>query len=177
MKSWMKKRLFLKALSLSSLLALASPISADVHFQFFEGAPKDKFVISNKGECDLSNVNLIIDLSKTSSGLVFDVTESGEGVEVYQPFEITTGRELLAKLPDVSDGDDILALELSKFEGGDKISFTIDVDDTNSSRQITVSDKEFSGVEVILYTEKGLFMSVVGKIPSATIALKTCPQT
>ena len=91
------------ALLLSPTLAVA-----DIDLRFQEGAPKDRFVIENN-LCSLSNVTLTIDLSTAPAGLIFDVTEQGAGVEVYQPVELEQGS---AVLTEVTDGSQKLQLML-----------------------------------------------------------------
>lgn len=128
-----------------SLLSLTTFSYADINIEFDEGAPKDRFTISNSSGCDLSGGTIMIDLSKSSAGLIFDTTGRGAGVEVYQPLEITQGEDMLAQMPSVSDGDNTIELAFNSFANGDAISFTIDVDDTIGQREITVSNAEISG--------------------------------
>lgn len=126
----------------------ASPAFADIQVDFIEGAPKDRFVISNNGKCDLGASKITIDLAGSAGRLIFDVTDQGEGVEVFQPFELVSGSDALAGLPTVRDGDKAVVLNLKKLAAGNQISFTIDVDDTNGAREITVSNAEIEGASV-----------------------------
>jgi hypothetical protein len=133
-----------------SLALAALPAAADIAVRFIEGAPKDRFVITNPGRCALENAELVVDLGGSAAGLVFDVTASGAGVEVFQPFELESGAEALIGRPRVADGDTRLSVSIRRLEPGGRIAFTIDVDDTRSPRGITVSDSEIEGAVVRL---------------------------
>ena len=93
---------------------------------------------------------MLVDLSTSSAGLIFDVTGSGAGVEVYQPLEIVLGSARLASVPEVEDGQSSIRLEVADLGPGEAIAFTIDVDDTLGSRAITVSGTEIAGASVSL---------------------------
>ena len=141
------KNTILRFGTIASLL-MSSPVHADVKVQFIEGAPKDRFVITNLGECDWGARKLKIDFSASNGGLIFDVTGSGAGVEVFQPLEITAGAGRLIEDPKISDGDQIVSLDLSGLGLDETIEFTTDVDDTNGTREITVSNGEINGTTV-----------------------------
>ena len=64
----------------------------------------------------------------------FDVTDQGAGVHVFQPFELTAGRDLVLDLPLVKDGDKAVTLRVARLVSVQSIDFTIDVDDTGDSR-------------------------------------------
>ncbi|MEL6202897.1 MAG: aggregation factor core [Pseudomonadota bacterium] len=142
-------------LTLSAVCLLTSNAFADVTVSFIEGAPKDRFVIANAGECPLGVTSVEIDLSGSAAGLVFDVSATGAGVEVFQPFELTSGGGSVVRQPTVRDGDQMLELQLSQFLPDETISFTIDVDDTVSNRQITVSNSEIVGASFTVTTNAG----------------------
>lgn len=72
---------------------LAVPAMADVQVEFVEGAPKDRFVLHNASDCGLTAATVLLDLSSPQGGLIFDVTGAGEGVEVFQPFEMVSRSE------------------------------------------------------------------------------------
>ncbi len=137
------------ALGLGLGLGLASlPAAADIAVRFTEGAPKDRFEITNLAACAVVAADLVIDLGASAGGLVFDVTGSGAGVEVFQPFALVAGADALAVLPQVADGDRQIRLAVRSLAAGARIAFTIDVDDTVGPRGITVSDAEITGAEV-----------------------------
>ncbi|AXI48964.1 aggregation factor core [Sulfitobacter sp. SK012] len=117
-------------------------------FSFNEGAPKDRFTITNTGSCSIENATIMLDLSTSKSGLIFDVTGKGAGVEVFQPLVIMTGADALRTIPSVKDGDNRIELDIKQLAAGKEVSFTIDVDDTMGGREITVSGSEIEGAQV-----------------------------
>jgi hypothetical protein len=152
----------MKNLSIAACaLFIASPSFADIRVQFIEGAPKDTFIIANEGNCNIGPSEVVIDFAASNAGLIFDVTGSGAGVEVFQPFDVTQGASLLASLPTITDGDQTATLLINSLDAAEKIAFTIDVDDTKGAREITVSDDEINGATVSL--------SAQGKKVSATM--------
>lgn len=135
--------------------ALALPFTAvvgqaDLHVRFVEGAPKDRFEITNHGACAISSSTITLDLTTSQGALIFDVTSNGAGVEVFQPFEIVAGRDALVTLPTIVDGQSTVELPISALDTGASIAFTIDVDDTLGAREITVTGSEISGATVQL---------------------------
>jgi len=130
------------------LLAMtaSSSVAESVSVSFSDGAPKDRFELSNLS-CDLENVILSIDLTQTPAGLIFDVTGTGAGVEVFQPVEVTAGTLSVAP---VTDGAQMLVMSIPSFPRGAKYTLTADLDDTVSGRQITVSGSEMLGATVSL---------------------------
>lgn len=127
---------------------VGKPALADLRVVFDEGAPKDAFRFENVSTCTVSDTSLELDLSTSEAGLIFDVTDAGQGVEVYQPFEVVQGAQALAVLPQVVDGQSKLVLEIKELAPGGEIEFTIDVDDTIGQREITVSGSEIEGARV-----------------------------
>lgn len=146
--------------------------------RFIESAPKDRFVISNLGECNLSNFVLTIDLTESKGKLIFDTTETGAGVEVFQPFEVTEGNIELASTDFVNDGDTILSLQISELDGNTKSSFTIDLDDTLENSDlgmIRVTGSEIEGATVNITTTNELQLSSNFSNKSTTsITLDSC---
>nr|WP_050606176.1 hypothetical protein [Ruegeria sp. 6PALISEP08] len=126
----------------------ATSLQAGVQIRFIEGAPKDRFVLTNVGACEVEASTLKIDLSQSAGRLIFDVTEKGAGVEVFQPLEFVEGADALRQIPAVVDGQDSIELEIASFGAGDKLAFTIDVDDTIGQREITVTGSEIEGATV-----------------------------
>ncbi|MEL7100408.1 MAG: aggregation factor core [Pseudomonadota bacterium] len=133
-----------------ALAILASPAAAELTVSFVDSAPKDIFEISYVGTCPLPAETLRIDIGTAPAGLIFDTTASGAGVQVFQPFELVAGATLLTEMPVILDGDTIITLPLTGLNSGDVIRFTIDVDDTTSSRQITVSGSKMAGASAAL---------------------------
>ncbi len=126
----------------------ATAAKSDLRVRFVEGAPKDKFVIENTGDCAISDSRVLLDLSTSKGKLIFDVTSQGGGVNVFQPFELVEGGDALATLPSVVDGQSEIQLEISNLKPQGTIAFTIDVDDTIGQREITVSGAEIQGATV-----------------------------
>jgi hypothetical protein len=154
----------MKRTIIAALLALtASQAFADVKVTFREGAPKDRFTIENTGNCPLGPLTVTIDLSGSAAGLVFDVTNRGAGVQVFQPFELVSGSANVIGNPSVRDGDNAVVLKLSALTKANPVAFTIDVDDTKGSRAITVSGSEITGASFTAVaggeTAKGTFSS------------------
>ncbi|MFT4707920.1 MAG: hypothetical protein ACI9PU_001764 [Ascidiaceihabitans sp.] len=162
------------AMSGLAVLLLSSPAYADLQVQFIEGAPKDRFVIMNVGSCDLGPAEFTIDFAASNSGLIFDVTDTGAGVEVFQSFEVTDGAQYLAEVPVISDGDQRATLSMTGIAQNEMIAFTIDVDDTNGTREITVTDDEISGTTFSLMSDSATYSVVMGDGAQAIIRTATC---
>ncbi|MEM9851395.1 MAG: aggregation factor core [Pseudomonadota bacterium] len=149
-------------------LAIAAPASADIRATFLEGAPKDRFTVENTSACAIRDVALTIDLRPSQGGLIFDTTAQGQGVEVFQPFELTAGADTLRRPPEVADGDQALTLEIGLLPPGRAISFTIDVDDTRGGREITVNGDEITGAHLVAAIG-GAWVKAPFKGPSAAL--------
>ena len=152
----------------------ASPSFADLQVRFDEGAPKDRFTISNTDSCSLGATAITIDLRGSPYGLIFDVTGRGAGVEVFQPFELSQGGEYLNAYPEVLDGDNQLTLDLNGLAAGASLSFTIDVDDTANNREITVSGAEIMGAGVIVRTQVSSSTASFSDDAMAPVAISSC---
>ncbi|MEL7093627.1 MAG: hypothetical protein AAFN94_18035 [Pseudomonadota bacterium] len=140
---------------LAFCLALAaSPLAADVTVTFRDGAPKDRFTLTYAGPCPLGPTEMVIDLGTAPAGLIFDTTAAGAGVEVFQPLEWVQGA---ARASSVSDGDTALTIAMDDWQPGVARAFTVDIDDTTSTRQITVDGSEMAGATVRIAGESALF--------------------
>ena len=95
------------AISTIGAVVISSASLADLEVQFIEGAPKDRFVITNVSDCALTAGQFKIDFTTSNAGLIFDVAEAGAGVEVFQPFEVTAGVHNLVTQPSIVDGDQL----------------------------------------------------------------------
>ncbi|NRB36251.1 MAG: aggregation factor core [Rhodobacteraceae bacterium] len=160
----------------SALIALtcASPALAEIQLEFIEGAPKDRFVIVNASDCRLSDAVLTIDLRTAAAPLIFDVTDAGAGVEVFQPFDILEGASHLMDMPTVRDGDMQIDLHLRHFPAWDRITFTIDMDDTQSARGTTVSFDEFQGAQALLTLPEGVTSAAFNDRARAVLQVPGC---
>lgn len=143
----------------STVTFIAQPAVADITVRFVESAPKDRFVISSD-TCPLANVNVLIDLAGSAGSLIFDVTASGAGVEVFQPVEVQSGT-IIAK--PVIDGDQQLSFLVNNLRAESDVIVSADLDDvlTNSSLgQIRVAGAELDGAMVTI--------SIAGESQTAT---------
>lgn len=166
----MKKTIALAA----TCTVFASTAHADVNLRFIEGAPKDRFEITSTSDCLIGPVSISLDLTPSAGALIFDVTEQGGGVEVFQPFELVAGSDLVTNASAAKDGGKRLTLALSALPKGMPVSFTIDLDDTLSARQITVNGAEIEGAQVSV-TWSGRTQSAAFKSNArATLALENC---
>lgn len=165
----------MKLFSIATIACLAASQShADIHLDFLEGAPKDRFILTNQGACQIESALVKLDLSTSKAGLVFDVTANGSGVEVYQPFEITVGSEHILSVPEVADGDQSVILQIQDFGPGKVVAFTFDVDDTTGGREITVSDSEFMGVSVSATIGSTLVSTVFNERSNVRLDIADC---
>jgi hypothetical protein len=134
-------------------LLVATPAFADIEARFTESAPKDRFTFTNVSDCPLGASVLTLDLAGSVAGLIFDTTGAGAGVDVFQPFEMVAGGDVLAAVSPVADGDTIITLTLRGLAPGQTVGFTIDVDDTMANGalgQIRVAGSEIAGASVAL---------------------------
>lgn len=144
-------KLFQAALVFVAMSGAAAHASVTV--SFIEGAPKDRFVITNSGECSYQKIALKIDLQETAGRLIFDTTANGAGVEVFQPFDAGDGPISLVNATDVKDGQQSLDLLIDVLKPNQSVGFTIDVDDTLTQSElgnIRVSRAEIEGGVVII---------------------------
>ena len=164
-------------LKLSAVLLLlgTAPIYADVQVRFVEGAPKDRFIFTaSDAFCEMGPIALTVDLRGSAGALLFDVAESGAGVEVFQPLEVVMGEDALLNVTTVADGDQSLTIELSALKPGVPFAFTIDVDDTLGAREITVSGSEILGAEVTLTSGSETRTALFGENAEAVINWSSC---
>lgn len=164
----------LKKATLLRLFAIAACLcptlaTADITARFIESAPKDRFEITNTG-CDLDSLDLTINLATAPAGLIFDVSASGAGVEVFQPVEVVSGRVALS---DVTDGDQALALRVTAFGTGETIVISADLDDLQVSSQlgqIRVSGAEIAGATLVVGDSAAAF----GPDATARLPMPAC---
>jgi hypothetical protein len=149
---------------------------ADLNVRFNEGAPKDQFSFTNNSGCAIMGSQVILDLSTSKAGLIFDVTGSGAGVEVYQPLEIVSGGSALSSVPKVKDGDTMLRLDINQLATGETIAFTIDIDDAAGGREITVSDDEITGANVSLVSNGNSQTAMFEQTSNLTLPIQNCAK-
>lgn len=153
---------------------LATTAHADVVVTFSEGAPKDRFSFVATEDCIAGPLSITIDLTGSEAGLIFDVTESGAGVEVFQPFELVAGGDLVSGASFVRDGDTSLAIALTALPKDSEVGFTIDLDDTMGGQEITVSGSEIAGATVLVSSENGTSEGVFGADAIALVPVSDC---
>lgn len=153
---------------------LATTAAADVIVTFRDGAPKDRFTITNTADCATGPMTLALDLAPAPAGLIFDITGDGAGVDVFQPFEVAAGGDIITAVSDVADGDQRLELALQGLEAGAEVAFTIDLDDTGGGREITVSGSEIAGAMVQVISELALAEGAFDDSGTARVILASC---
>ncbi len=168
----------LTATVLTSAPAYSAAIETKVSVAFKESAPKDSFTITNAGTCTTFGLHLKIDLEPSRSGLIFDPTGSGAGVEVFQPLKITTGQDIVENISTVRDGSQSVMLKIKPLKPGARIAFTIDVDDTltrSELGQTRVSGGEIAGAEILGRSADGSMMrATFGSDSTALISRIPC---
>lgn len=161
-------------LAISIATLAASPVLADLSVVFREGAPKDRFEIANDGSCDLGAAKVSIDLSSSASGVIFDVTGEGAGVEVFQPFQLVSGSAYVDEITTVADGERVVTLLLKSLPASQSIVFTTDLDDTDGGREITVTDEEIRGAAVAVQVGSWNASESFGDSAELTVPLPAC---
>ncbi|MEP1930015.1 MAG: aggregation factor core, partial [Roseibium sp.] len=102
------------------------------------------------------------------------VSEAGAGVEVFQPLELVGGANALRESPVVVDGQNAIDLEIKSLASGEKLAFTIDVDDTVGQREITVSGSEMLGAIVSLTSAVESNTAVFSTDAKANVTMAGC---
>lgn len=159
----------------AAALAFATPALAEIRVSFEDSAPTDIFTISHKGACALGPFTLELDLGGSAGRLYFDTTASGAGVQVYQPFRLVAGAQRVVAISPVGDGDERVQLSFSRFEPGEEVAFTIDVDDRMTAGplgQTQVAGSEIAGAQIAIGPEAtGRFSAnAIARIPTPRCA-------
>ncbi len=163
----------MRTLLIASCL-IAGSAQADLDITFRDGAPKDRFTITNTGACAVNGLVLTLDLSGAAAGVIFDITDAGDGVEVFQPFEVVVGGDMINSASTVTDGDQVLMLDLNTIAPTAQVGFTIDLDDTAGGREITVSGAEIAGASVLVTSADGTSEGVFDETGLAVVSLADC---
>ncbi|MEL6947879.1 MAG: hypothetical protein AAFO73_09635 [Pseudomonadota bacterium] len=124
---------------------------------FREGAPVDRFSITNKSTPEWSITAVTVNLENSAGKLIFDTQDGGSGVEVFQPFRSAGGTAKLRWVSKLKDGGSLMTLDFNRFESKDSFTFSIDVDDTLKASdlgQIRVTDSEMAGA-TLTYVLRG----------------------
>lgn len=137
-------------------LVLFSPAAqADIAVRFTEGAPKDRFVVTNATACDIATGSITIDLGPSAAGLIFDTDPTGPGENVAQPLELARAENVDATFAAVPDGATTAVIRFQNFRPGGEIAVTVDVDDSIRSgpRGVQmIAGSEIAGARVMLAT-------------------------
>ena len=83
--------------------------------RFEEDAPKDRFVVTNKGGWTFGCGVLVIDLATSPRGLLFDTVRGGAGENVAQPLEIALAENLDVTIAPISDSSQSAKVSFSGF--------------------------------------------------------------
>ncbi|MFT5066424.1 MAG: hypothetical protein ACJAXK_003108 [Yoonia sp.] len=150
----------------------SSAAQADITATFRDGAPVDQFTFNASDDCLSGPISVIVDLSGSQAGLIFDITSAGMGVEVFQPFVLTAGQAAFSRVSEVNDGDQTLTLDLTSLT--QQVAFTIDLDDTIGQREITVSGAEIAGASVTVINADQTTTGVFDTSGNAVIMTADC---
>ena len=158
-------------------VGLCTPVFADISVRFVEGAPKDRFVIeASDAFCSTDPLAVTVNLAESPGKLIFDVTDSGAGVEAFQPFEVVPGAESVLAASSVKDGDTLLRPDLAGLNDETSVAFTIDVDDTLGAREITVVDGEILGASVSVEVTGDEMTAAFDETAMAIVPWTICPS-
>ncbi|MEO1397233.1 MAG: hypothetical protein AAFU56_00010 [Pseudomonadota bacterium] len=155
-----------------------SSCGLDLSAVFREGAPVDRFTITNASSPDWSITSVTLNLQPSAGKLIFDTKDGGDGVEVFQPFRRAGGTAKMRRVSRLRDGGPFLTLDFSAFEAADTFTFSIDVDDTLKASelgQIRVAGSEINGAALsyVLRGPGGVITSAEAEFDgSAKSALK-----
>lgn len=155
-------------------IVLATPALGDLSMEFREGAPKDRFALTNTGTCPTGPLTVTLDLTGSNGGLIFDVTGEGAGVSVFQPFETVSGAAVLSSKPEVRDGDRVIVLHLKGLDAGQDVAFTIDVDDTGPASPTIVSGSEIRGAVFRVSAAGNAYSATFNTDARAVVPFQTC---
>lgn len=137
--------------AVATLAIAPASANADLVVRFLEGAPKDRFVVTNSSGCTYDRGTLIIDLGTSPMGLYFDTKRGGAGQNVAQPFEIAGLNKLEASAEPVADGAMTAKVLFSDFTPEASLEITVDVDDSVRSGPMGVqmiANNEMMGATV-----------------------------
>jgi len=167
----------LSTLVTGGVMLIATPLAAEIRFSFAEGAPKDRFSIINEADCATGALEVTIDLSTSAGKLIFDTTDAGAGVEVFQPFELIAGEDMVLSATPITDGDDKIQMSLASMSPGAKVTFTIDADDrlTNGALgQIRVAGSEIEGALATVTSAEEAVSGSYDRRSQAVLAYDAC---
>ncbi|WP_404380747.1 hypothetical protein [Caenispirillum salinarum] len=141
---------------------------ADLTVRFEEGMGPDLFHVENTGTCLATVMSVTIDLGGTVGGLVFDTEAGGGGSNAAYPFIPREGGDKIIGAAGGQDGGRLLTLKLSGLRQGERVVFSIDVDDALDDSpwgRTRIAGPEFDGggVRVTLRAPDGREMEHTGR--------------
>ncbi len=131
------------------LLATVSQATAAVEVTFRDGNPWDVFLITST-DCPISEAELRIDLTTSVAGVLIDTEYGGAGTQDPLPAELASGDAILRP---VSDGDQLLTVQITRLDVDTPIRLQMDVDDTAGTQyapRVQVALHEMTGATVTL---------------------------
>ncbi|MEM7544304.1 MAG: aggregation factor core [Pseudomonadota bacterium] len=167
----------MKQAAVIAMVLLPIGAAADMRVTFTEGAPKDRFAITNTGTCEIGPATLLIDLSSSAGQLIFDTTADGAGVDVFQPVELVAGAPEVESTGTVLDGDMMLEVTLRSLRPRVTIAFTMDLDDQQQNSalgQTRVTGAEINGATVSVTIGDSTVTGRFDDSAAADIPLSAC---
>ncbi|UWR23093.1 hypothetical protein [Sulfitobacter sp. S190] len=135
---------------IAAIICSAGIAQACTSVAFVEGAPRDRFVLSDAQEV----AAVTVDLRGSAGRLIFDTADGGTGVEVFQPLRDEGGTTASSVL----DGAEVIRVVLDGSSADGRAAFSIDVDDrleASDLGQIRVTGGELEGASVTFETRDG----------------------
>jgi len=170
---------------IAALVLFSQSAQADIAVRFTEGAPKDRFVVTNAGSCEIAAGSITIDLGTSAAGLIFDTDPTGPGENLAQPLEMAGTKNVSASFEAVPDGASTAEIRFRNFQPGGEIAVTVDVDDSIRSgpRGVQmIAGSEMAGARILLATgsgaagQNGVRAATFDNAGLARIALAGCPR-
>jgi hypothetical protein len=157
---------------------VAAPAVADIRVSYVDSSP-DRITIKNRSGCALGPFELMIDLGRSTAGLIFDTSAAGAGYAAFAPLEIVSGAKQVLGVSAVTDGDSRLLLELDFLDSSASLALAVDVDDTSSAspagRTIVVGSEIAGAVAEARLTAGGpSYPGVFGPDGVAIVPLEAC---
>ena len=130
------------------VLAVGSPLRADIVVTFRDGNPHDRLRIANTG-CAAVSGTMTVDFTTSATGILLDTVRGGPGTKDPMPVEVERGP--LAVGP-VADGARTLTVEVDALQPGATGVITMDVDNTSGwwpEQRIDVFGEDIAGTTIL----------------------------
>lgn len=164
--------LFLAGSILGAMPVAGRALASGVVVAFEDASPWDFIVVENDTGCDLVDFELEIDLTPSAGRLFFDIAPGGPGYSESRPFRLAEGRDSVIASTDVLDGDRSVRIRFLKLLRGDRVVFTVDIDDSMEEGPLgptIVLGPEIAGAAVSL--RMGAFSPVTVQFDSSARAI------